>query len=43
MVRNDRRGDVRVDPRTSAVTLDGEPVEAPPVERLAFSGTFLLG
>jgi urease subunit alpha len=43
MVRNTRRGDVRVDPRTCAVTLDGEPVGAPPVERLAFSGRFLLG
>jgi urease subunit alpha len=43
MVRNTRRGAVRVDPRTAAVTLDGEPVDAPPVERLAFSGTFLLG
>jgi urease subunit alpha len=43
MVRNDRRGDVRVDPRSHAVTLDGAPVEAPPVERLAFSGRFLLG
>ena len=27
MVRNDRTGDVRVDPETYAVTLDGEPVE----------------
>jgi urease subunit alpha len=43
MVRNDRLGDVRVDPVTHAVTLDGEPVEAPPVSRLAFSGRFLLG
>ena len=43
MLHNDRRGDVRVDPRTYAVTLDGEAVEAPPVERLAFSGRFLLG
>ena len=31
MVRNDRRGTVRVDPRTAAVTLDGEPVAAEPV------------
>src|SRR5918994_178471 len=36
MLHNDRQGDVRVDPRTYAVTLDGEAVEAPPVERLAF-------
>ncbi len=43
MLHNDRRGEVRVDPRTYAVTLDGEAVEAPPVDRLAFSGRFLLG
>jgi urease subunit alpha len=43
MLHNDRRGEVRVDPRTYAVTLDGEPVGAPPVKRLAFSGTYLLG
>ena len=43
MVRNDRTGDVRVDPDTYAVTLDGEPVSAPPVERVAFSDRYLLG
>ena len=43
MVRNARRGTVRVDPRSYAVTLDGEPVFAPPVERVAFSDRFLLG
>jgi urease subunit alpha len=43
MARNTRTGTVRVDPRTLAVTLDGEPVEGDPVEELAFSGTFLLG
>jgi urease subunit alpha len=43
MVRNTRTGTVRVDPRTYAVTLDGEPVSAPPVERVAFSDRFLLG
>jgi urease subunit alpha len=43
MVRNDRTGAVRVDPRTYQVTLDGEPVGAPPVERVAFSDRFLLG
>ena len=43
MVRNARRGAVRVDPRSYAVTLDGEPVHAPPVERVAFSDRFLLG
>jgi urease subunit alpha len=43
MVRNDRTGSVRVDPRTLAVTLDGELVGAPPAERVAFSDRFLLG
>ncbi len=43
MVRNDRRGAVRVDPRTAAVTLDGEPVAAEPVGRLAFGPRHLLG
>ena len=43
MVRNSRTGDVRVDPRTYAVTLDGEPVSAPPAERVAFSDRYLLG
>jgi urease subunit alpha len=43
MVRNSRRGEVRVDPRTYAVSLDGEPVAAPPAERVAFSGRYLLG
>ncbi len=43
MVRNDRTGDVRVDPETYAVTLDGEPVSAPPVERVALSDRYLLG
>jgi urease subunit alpha len=43
MVRNDRTGEVRVDPQTYSVTLDGEPVSAPPVERVAFSDRFLLG
>jgi len=43
MVRNSRTGAVRVDPHSLAVTLDGEPVSAPPVERVAFSGRYLLG
>ena len=43
MVRNSRTGDVRVDPRTYAVTLDGEPVTAPPSEAVALSGRYLLG
>jgi urease subunit alpha len=43
MVRNDRRGTVRVDPRTHEVTLDGEPVGAPPVDEVPLSGRYLLG
>ena len=43
MVLNDRVGSVRVDPVSFAVTLDGEPVSAPPAERVAFSDRFLLG
>jgi urease subunit alpha len=43
MVRHGRMGDVRVDPATLAVTLDGEPVEAPPLEEVALSGRYLLG
>ena len=43
MVRNSRTGDVRVDPRTYEVTLDGEPVAAPPVERVGLSHRYLLG
>jgi urease subunit alpha len=43
MVRHGATGTVRVDPATHAVTLDGSPVEAPPVEDLRFSGRFLLG
>ena len=31
-------GEVRVDPRTHAVTLDGEPLAAPPLEEVALSG-----
>jgi urease subunit alpha len=43
MVRNSRTGAVRVDAEKREVTLDGEPVRAQPVERLAFSGSYLLG
>ncbi len=43
MVRNARTGTVRVDPRTYEVTLDGEPVSAPPVDRVALSDRYLLG
>ena len=43
MVRNTRTGSVVVDAERRQVTLDGEPVRADPVERLAFSGSYLLG
>jgi urease subunit alpha len=43
MVRNARTGAVRVHPTSHEVTLDGEPVAAPPIVELAFSGRFLLG
>jgi urease subunit alpha len=43
MVRNDRSGEVRVDPRTHEVTLDGEPVDAPPLEEVQLSARYLLG
>jgi urease subunit alpha len=43
MVHNDRRGAVRVDPSTYAVTLDGDPVAAAPVEDVPLSSRYLLG
>ncbi|MDX6536988.1 MAG: urease subunit alpha [Gaiellales bacterium] len=43
MLRHGRIGDVRVDPRTLAVTLDGETLAAPPLEEVALSGRYLLG
>jgi len=43
MVRNTRTGTVAVDGVRREVRLDGEPVTAPPVERLAFSQSYLLG
>jgi len=43
MVRHGVLGEVRVDPRTHAVTLDGEPADAPPVDEVALSGRYLLG
>lgn len=43
MVRNDRRGVVRVDPRTLDVTLDGEPIAAEPATEVPLSGRYLLG
>ena len=43
MVRNDRLAEVRVDPRTLTVTVDGEPVSAPPAAEVPLSGRYLLG
>jgi urease subunit alpha len=43
MVRNSRTGEVRVDPRTHEVTLDGEPVDAPPLDEVQLSARYLLG
>jgi urease subunit alpha len=43
MVRNDRLGAVRVDPVTHAVTLDGEPVDSAPTDRVTLSRLYLLG
>ena len=43
MVRNTRRGAIRVDPGTLAVTLDGEPVTAEPAAEVPLSGRYLLG
>jgi urease alpha subunit len=43
MVRNTRTGTVTVDAGAREVRLDGELMRARPVERLAFSGSYLLG
>ena len=43
MLRHGRTGDVRVDARTHAVTLDGELLAAPALEEVALSGRYLLG
>ncbi len=43
MVRNTRRGAVRVDPATLAVTLDGEPITCEPATDVPLSGRYLLG
>jgi len=43
MVRNSRTGTVSVDAARREVRLDGELVRAQPVERLAFSGSYLIG
>ena len=42
MVRNGRRGEVRVDAALQRVTLDGVPIAAEPVSSVPFSGTYLL-
>jgi urease subunit alpha len=43
MVRNTRTGTVTVDAAVREVRLDGERMRARPVERQAFSGSYLLG
>jgi urease subunit alpha len=43
MVRNSRTGRVEVSYARREVTLDGEPIRADPVKRLAFSRSYLLG
>ena len=43
MVRNSRLADVRVDPGTHAVTVDGENVQTPPVRDVPLSALHLLG
>jgi urease subunit alpha len=43
MVRNTRRGEIRVDPKTHAVTLDGEVVTAPAADDVPLSTRYLLG
>ena len=43
MVRNTRVADVRVDPSTHAVTVDGEIVQTPPVSAVPLSALHLLG
>jgi urease subunit alpha len=43
MVRNSRLAAVRVDPDTHAVTVDGAPVETPPVATVPLSSLYLLG
>jgi urease subunit alpha len=43
MVRNDVRGEVRVDPQTLQVTLDGEPLGVPPAAEVPLGERYLLG
>lgn len=42
MVRNARTGEVRVDARTGLVTLDGEPVSAPPADSVTLNRLYFL-
>lgn len=42
MVRNDRLGEVMVDPVTGEVTLDDEPISSSPANRVALSRLFFL-
>ena len=43
MVRNTRRGTIRVDPVTHDVTLDGEVIAVPPADDVPLSTRYLLG
>jgi urease alpha subunit len=42
MVRNDRTGEVVVDPDGRTVSLDGEPVSCSPASEVPYSGRYLL-
>lgn len=42
MVRNDVLGDIRVDPRTGAVTFDGEPIWSEAADSIALSRLYFL-
>ncbi|WP_037581674.1 urease subunit alpha [Phaeacidiphilus oryzae] len=42
MLRNDRLGEVRVDPRTGLVTLDGDPLRSEPAESVSLSRLYFL-
>jgi urease subunit alpha len=42
MVRNDRTGEVVVDPDGRTVSLDGEPLACPPATEVPYSGRYLL-
>jgi urease subunit alpha len=42
MIRNDRLGEVRVDPVTGQVTLDGEPIGSEPAQSVSLSRLYFL-